>query len=752
MAEVSTDRVLALCGIDHKNPHDTAIDLAAAEAAKFLLFLIKERGEKSEPPDIKQINADLTDFIRKKNPGLSEGDVPSVLDATQKHIVCQTAGIEDESLRSFQIFASMQLLEDIKASYKPPLSLPTEETSGRTVSNNDFPVANGNRINRLAIDYWRNFPTLRLDSGAFTAGKTSTATVYTRAASGILSHETGPLSLNLDGALAAFSVLPPEKDHFGKRVIVAGLASANLFAGLGYDFFPSLGVRAGLQAAPAGYTGWNLPFNYLPPFTSGASLVWRPGDDVTLAAGSEVQFEPYTRNVQGFMDPNPNLIGLAPFAYVNSPHFFADASYMFYETGTEIQGEAGVPFSIGGQRFNASIQGNGTIEGIPVYPASLFLSLSYIPDIGEDQGMVASATIVTMKGGMNGSSPEIKAPNRAMENRLGEIAQRVEESDRALLAITKEQRIVCYEEEALDGNLHYTRYDCLSRSLPHANNSIGTCEYIGRTEDGDTILECNTVPEDEIDSDGVLEPDEAVNRRTTVVRTADDRPTPRTSYRSHIIEAELEIREPLIAAIHDSDSFADFAAQLKDGASSSAALVNYLHYISEKLYETYDYKGLNVSIGSGDVEDINLEEMYLAFKGRVFDPDGHENTSVCRGLALFPAAMARAWGWESLTASFKTGSSGHVVAIVKPPDFNNYQIIDGGTKYTGALTVLETLENLTAVFGTEDGYPLPPNFLYNLYDHTGKYIRTIFTNLGSELIQRTAAPDRLKGHLRGQKK
>ena len=713
MADMTVKKALAACVASEKDTEfNKEINSVAADGAGFLFSLIEERTRSGGELDVETLTDELVSFIQKKDPAIAEQQTPEVLSLIKQQIKCLAKTINDESYRSFLVFSTARLLDEIRENYKPSSSFP-QQRNGMTTSSHDYSVENGSRLNSLSVDYWREFQRFRLDTGFFTAGsETAIGGFYGRGLKELVAKKWGPVGANVDGALAAFVILPqsdsPYSD-FNDRLLLGGISSANFFAGTGHDFSSSFGLRGGAQFTPQLWGGMNLSPNTHDPIKAGSSLVFRPTQNIQTSLGAEAHFDLYPRNIQDPLSWQPNYAGVAPFLAVSSPAVDFESSLLMTGTGKEFRAEVGIPFEINrNHHFLVSMEGFITVDGTPVYPAGGFLNFSYMPDIGSRQGVVVSANIRTA-GGSDYSSSRVYHDNARYE----ELVSNARFADMINRGPNRNIIYQCSQEEQ-------------------------RCVRVGNADrPGAIIGNCNS-------DDGITyECTDDSYSGTTIERTLKVSESEGTAM---VVDQRAQLHELFVSSLWKAESLEEFANQTRFYSNIlPAQQLEFLKYITSVLYKTYDDKGLVTLNGSGDVNDMGINDMYLAARNKIMNPYTDDKTTVCRGIARLATALAHRWGWEGYSAAVSAGDMLHVVSVVKPPKFDDYQVISWGDRsYAGANTIFQTLENFALAEG------LPPQLQYQLYDHEGNYVRAVNTNLGNQLFSRTVAPDRLKAFLRGK--
>lgn len=215
-------------------------------------------------------------------------------------------------------------------------------------------------------------------------------------------------------------------------------------------------------------------------------------------------------------------------------------------------------------------------------------------------------------------------------------------------------------------------------------------------------------------------------------------------YSLYLIQGHLNIQadeNTPLALMQQSPSLGSFIQALKTMPDDKK--MEALNMLARMAYATFDNTGLDFAFGNDRINSIGRDEIYQTVRDQIFDPGKTDKTTVCRGIAKMIASVANDLGYESHAIALNAGKILHVVTALRKYgeefSFINY---GNGTENTYS----RKLEEALLVFAHNNGYP--PQLQFVVFDHNGRYERTLITNEGRLLQESTTPPSVLDGFLR----
>lgn len=215
-------------------------------------------------------------------------------------------------------------------------------------------------------------------------------------------------------------------------------------------------------------------------------------------------------------------------------------------------------------------------------------------------------------------------------------------------------------------------------------------------------------------------------------------------YSLYRIQGHLNIqaaKDTPLALMQESPNLGSFIQALKKMPDDKH--MEALNMLTRMAYATYDETGLDFAFGNDRINSIGRDEIYQTVRDQIFNPGKTDKTTVCRGIAKMIASVANDLGYESHAVTLNTGGNLHVITALRKYG-ENFRFINygQGTEYS----YTRKLEEALLVFAHNNGYP--PQLQFVVFDHNGRYERTLITNEGRLLQESTTPPSVLDGFLR----
>lgn len=693
---------VAKSSVDLPSPSspDHVADVASYIQRRFSSFIQEHDGVLNQD-NYDEFARDVIKFARARNEGSAD------FFATVKKRIEQdlTAEPPSDSKRTYD-----SLLKHLFESIDRNLNTATERLRLDPTLGNGDPIPNGSFINGAQVNIWQRINGRGLiNGGVYRSGDPGTAlTPYSSLRYNLLKLDSPFAKANVTVGVGAYAILPDQ--HFSDRSILGTISSMAAFAGFEQPLFGGLHLRAGVEAKPSVYFGRNQPENFDIPWRAGFSFGTRVSSHSSFAVGARTDFQVFPRNVQDIYSIGPNYDNTAVFTSWISPIIDARVELDLPRNERVLAGRLQKSVPVFGGLMTFSLTGRASLGGEwSAYPPGMFFGVGYsTANDSNTHGVSVKVDIDPHPSRFNQNGNSTVAYYATEMQHFNDIISRLQSGG-----------IACSGPDPHNAQ----RYTCL------LDGSNDTC-----SENNNKTLTCTHAMPDVAN---------AISYQVKPLAAPGD---PNHTYYGVNGTPSILSGDPVIQAISNSQNLSSFVTALNSlNYEQRLEAINTLAYF---LYQkSFDGRGEASGSGGGRVNTVSHETVYAMAHNAIVDPNNVEKTTVCRGIAAFIADVAHRVGFESHAVTVQQSNMGHVVVMLRAPNADGYSFINRGDTIisTGGTTAIEALQT----FSKMNNYP--PQVRFVLYDHGGRYERTLLTNEGRMLYESVTPPDQLQPFLEGRR-